>query len=86
MILSLFRSLHRNDFPSTEIVRVPFCFCRQELISIQDVSVQEEVQWLRRFTESSFQALIPEEVAGSKFTKYGTVASSLLFHRDVIGL
>lgn len=53
-----------------EFVFLPLFFSDLELNNIQDVLVQEDIQRLRRFIESSFQSLTSEEVAGSKFTEY----------------
>nr|PNR34699.1 hypothetical protein PHYPA_022597 [Physcomitrium patens] len=53
-----------------DFIFLPLFFTDLELNNIQDASVQDEVQRLRRFIESTFQSLTPEEVAGSKFTEY----------------
>lgn len=66
--------LAETVFSCAEILHVPI-FLIQELNNIQDVLVQEDIQRLRRFIESSFQSLTSEEVAGSKFTEYGRCRS-----------
>ena len=47
----------------------------QELSNIQDVSVLEEVQLMRRFIESAYQSLTTDEASGAKFKEFGMDAN-----------